>query len=259
MNGFETIQVTPNCVWHVLPDDGEQQKPQSAESKKLTKEPGISIDQKSNLVPSPSVLDIANKMNWKVGTKDVRQIGQGKMPAPGQRIEMNGWLVMQATDYSGIVTQEALERVQILLDEGAKIKGLLVADDNRHHKPNQFQIVAGKIKDRVKAIDWGKAKKDISESTKVVATAISAKVASISGQAKEKASEVDWGKVKKTLGTGFKAIAMVMAGVASLAAAALILPLLAIVAAPIALFAIDPWLIVVDEEDRFFVIAEWWD
>ena len=240
----------------------------------------------------PSVSEIASKKGWKVGKKEVRVIGHGELTNHPEKV--NGWEVMKATDYPGIVPQEALDRVEILLDEGVEIKGLLIADDLRRKKLKQIRQLVFRPIERVRAIEWRKVRAETVRGVKTLASTSSAIATPIVSGAKRKAQEINWKEAKdetvrgiKTLASTGSAIATpiidglkrtakeinwkevgvvfgkclkVMAiATAAVVGAVAILPLLALVAIPAGLLTLDPWLIVVDSENRWWVVAEWWD
>ena len=296
MDTLETIQIDPQRVWHILPDLAEWQ---------VRTDTGR---QKQYLTGKPSVLDVASKFNWKVGNKHVRQVGQGELPDPGQKVKLGGWIVMNATDYNGIVPQDALSRMQILLDEGVEVKGVLIADDLRKLTPKQmrqkalhsverlraadwrkvrtdtarristFGVKGSKLITpifigirqiarpiqqvtlhsigRVKTIDWQRARTKSLQGVSALSLACTKIVDPISIGIRKKAAEIDWDKVKNVSGS-FLMFTVIVA--AAIAVVVTILPRFALVTVPIGLLAYDPWLIVVDSENRWWVVAEWFD
>jgi hypothetical protein len=200
------------------------------------------------------VSEIAGKYNWKVGRKEVRVIRHGGLL--DHPIEEKGWILMNAIDYEGIVPQEALDRVRILIREGVEIRGLVIADDLRKYKPGILERAARPAIDRVRAIEWQKHRATITECCSVSASAVASIASAIGARMKDKAEEINWSEVRSVLWSGVKAVAIVSAVIA---VAALALPLLALAAVPAALITVDPWLIVVDSENRWWVVAEWWD
>jgi hypothetical protein len=211
----------------------------------------------------PTVLEVALKYNWKVGDKGIRQVGHGEMPDPGEQVKLGGWTLMRICSYPGIVTEEALDRAKILLDEGADIKGLLIANDRRSQVLREIRQRLTSVLDTVLSIDWNKHKTTITQGVSTVLSAITSKASALTGQVKTKADEVNWEEVKEVSGKGLRVIGL---GIVSIAAGVVVLPIIAAAVLPILAVAVipfaliyDPWLIAVDSENRFWVIAEWYD
>lgn len=257
MDKFETIQVDPNCVWYVLPRQAELPKEAFAEgqasSQRKYKARSLKTASHASL---PTILDVALKNNWRVGKKRVRVIGGGNMPNPGQYVDLGGWRFMQAADYNGIVPQDALDRIRILSEEGVQIKGIMIADDLRRYKLRKLELLAQKVSNRIRAIDWQKIRTATVKCARGLASVTIAVSAAIVGKLRKKANEIDWNEAKAVLGESLKTLALVTVCVAGVVLA---LPVIAVAAVPAAAISIDPWLIVIDEADRWWCIAEWWD
>jgi hypothetical protein len=253
---MDKIQIGSQIVWYVAPDQRQAVK-------------SIAVSERGDKTASPrtgkpyqfadvrpTVLSVAQKLGLKVGGKDVREVGHGDMPTAGQPVEVGKWLVMQATDYSRIVPQEAIEVVQILLDEGVEIKGLLIADDLRTHRLREFRQRAIGAIHGVRTHDWTKVRTAIVRGASAVASLFSGVAKSLAGGMKRKANEIGWNRIRAIIASSLKVM-----GIAALCicTAVVALPLLVLMAVPAALVTLDPWLLVVDSENRWFVVAEWWD
>jgi len=235
-------------VWCLTPEQDTPAGEEVTEPKKTPISPAEGTKEK------PTVGEIARKHGWKVGRKEVRVIGHGGLP--DYRVEENGWILMRAIDYEGIVPQEALDRVRTLISEGIEIKGLLIADDLRRNEPGKIHKFALRAMERARTIDWQKGRTAAIQRASVLASAGSTTATSIAGWMRKKVNEVDWIRFRHVSAKGLKAVAI---GAAVVAGAVIALPILALAAAPAAFLTLDPWLIVIDSEDRRWVVAEWWD
>jgi hypothetical protein len=297
---METIEVSPGMLWSVVTEQDIARMEQRMVLEKTPFDPSNRAD------GGKTVDEVASKHGWEVGEKAIRVIGQGEIPT--DPVEVNGWKVMKATDYEGIVPQEAIERVKILLDEGVEIKGLLIADDLRKLTPKRIwqmalhtverlrgadwrkartdtaqristlaatgskfvnpifasigrttrpiQQIALNAIGRVKAVDWQRSRTKSAQGISALVLACTKLVNPIFTGMRRKSAETDWNKVKEVSGNIIKVMAIAVVGIT---VALAILPLLALVAVPFGLLAYDPWLIVVDSENRFWVVAEWFD
>lgn len=242
------LDILNDKVWRVAP---ELERGVTEEIAKPNRMPTGFVD---NDRENPTVGEVARKHRWKVGRKEARIIGHGDIP--NHPVEVNGWIVMRATDFKRIVPQEAIDRVLILMDEGVEIKGLLIADDLKKQKVEQFRNTVSS------AIMQGRsfAEQNL-RNVQVRATSTASSVTSainnfIVGEVKPKVNDIDLTEVKKVVEKGFEGTAKVGLFAAGAVAS---LPLLAILALPVALLSLDPWLLVVDSKSQWWVISEWWE
>jgi hypothetical protein len=293
---MSTVKIDPNLTWEALMTCVAREQEQTATAARR-----------------PSVQEVAERLNLKVGDKDVRVIGHGSIPAPDHQVRQRGWILMRTADYKGIVPQEVIDTARIYLDEGADITAFLIADDLRSHRLREFRRIASslpervravewqkvgsdtirrasaigaavtsaavwfssRVQDRAKRIDWGRARKVLRERLSptlmrawqdartvtmqrgsALASGASAAISPIFDRAKQRAEEINWARTRSVLGKILLGVAIATFGIAL---AAVILPLLALVAIPAGLLAYDPWFIAVDSEGRYWVIAEWYD
>lgn len=101
---MEKIQISPDLVFYVAPEN---------------------FKRKTALSQKDKILTLASKEGW----DKIRVVGRGGMIY--QIMNLNGWKVMSINNYRGIVPQKALDRIEILKSNGIKFSGILIADDQR--------------------------------------------------------------------------------------------------------------------------------
>lgn len=96
---------------------------------------------KSKRLPSQfeQIRSLAEKSGWN-NQSDIKLFGKGKMIA--DQTTINGWILKPVNLYEQIIPPEAMQRVMELINAGIKIKGIVIADDERKYEvvPEPEQI-----------------------------------------------------------------------------------------------------------------------
>ncbi|MBN1536195.1 MAG: hypothetical protein JW908_05640 [Anaerolineales bacterium] len=87
---------------------------------------------------------------------DYEVIGKGRLPT--EPMQIGDWWVVPAHVYNSTIPPEAIGKVFDLINQGVRLRGLLVADDIRKTKPqekNEHENEANQVGDRIFGIIAG--------------------------------------------------------------------------------------------------------